>query len=71
MYKFPILIAAIVLAAPTPAGSYDGVNHHRSRTEQGLGGHSRHGHRDWSGTGGRGHVHNVCWWNGFGMGMDL
>ncbi|HEV2042109.1 MAG TPA: hypothetical protein VGT81_19050, partial [Casimicrobiaceae bacterium] len=28
---------------------------------QDYGGHFRHSHRDWSNSGGRGHVHNACW----------
>jgi hypothetical protein len=28
---------------------------------QDYGGHARHSHRDWSNSGGRGHVHNACW----------
>jgi hypothetical protein len=32
-------------------------------TDQDIGGHFRHMHRDWSQQEGR-HVHNVCWeWN--------
>lgn len=51
-------VAALTLAsaAPTQAGvSHHGVYH------QDVGGHYRHSHRDWSGTGGRGHVHGPCW----------
>jgi len=28
--------------------------------------HSRHSHRNWSNSGGRGHVHNICWSNRHG-----
>ncbi len=70
MSKNAIFAAAFLVASVTPAfaqGSDDAIReeHRRHSAMQHIGGHYRHGHRDWSGSEGRGHTHNVCWeWDG-------
>ncbi len=58
MRKFSRLIAAALFAA-SPALAQDIGREHAGM--QHYGGHGRHMHRDWSGVGGRGHVHSICW----------
>lgn len=62
MHKLSLVIAGLLLVATLPAIAQDGAaDRARHSAMQHQGGHSRHMHRDWSGTGGRGHAHNVCW----------
>ncbi len=62
MRKIALVLVASVLLSPLPARAQDEAGDH-SRMQH-YGGHGRHLHRDWSGAGGRGHMHNVCWqWN--------
>ena len=63
MRKFSLILAASVLALAVPAAAQEQDPQTHGRT---YGGHYRHSHRDWSGAGGRGHVHNVCWHNHHG-----
>lgn len=60
MRKISLLIAASLLMASQPAMAQREEHREHSRMQH-IGGHGRHSHRDWSETGGRGHVHNVCW----------
>lgn len=66
MRKIFLLAAASALFATAPTASFGGRHHRKSdHYHQDYGGHYRHGHRDWSGSGDRGHAHNVCWsWDG-------
>lgn len=59
MRKISLLVAAALVVAAIPAMAHDQQTDH-SRMQH-YGGHGRHMHRDWSGIGGRGHVHSVCW----------
>lgn len=64
MLKQAILTAAVLVVATLPAMAQSDAQREENRRHsamQHIGGHWRHGHRDWSGTQGRGHVHNVCW----------
>lgn len=64
MSKNAIMAAAFLFAATLPATAQSDAQREENRRHsamQHIGGHWRHGHRDWSGTEGRGHVHNVCW----------
>lgn len=57
MRKLMLLLAGALLATGVPALA-------QQQTPQNyrpdIGGHARHGHRDWSQQENR-HVHNVCW----------
>jgi hypothetical protein len=60
MSKSALITAAFLLAATLPAMAQSDESRRHSAMQH-IGGHWRHGHRDWSETQGRGHVHNVCW----------
>ncbi len=57
MRKLSLLIPAAFLVAASPVAAHD----LGSAAYPHIGGHYRHMHRDWSGIGGRGHVHSICW----------
>jgi hypothetical protein len=57
MKKFPFLIAALAVAISLPASAQQS---YPQDYRPDIGGHSRHGHRDWSQQEGQ-HKHNVCW----------
>jgi len=56
--SFPLVVSLFIASAPAMAQSEE---HREHSAMQHIGGHGRHMHRDWSETGGRGHVHNICW----------
>ncbi len=60
MRKLSILVAGCLLASAVPASASHEENRKHSAMQH-IGGHARHMHRDWSGSQGRGHVHNICW----------
>lgn len=59
MGKLSLLAAASLLIATSSANAQS-EEHRAHSAMQHIGGHWRHGHRDWSEQEGR-HVHNVCW----------
>ncbi len=59
MRKLLLFVTASLLAANAPAMAQS-EEHREHSAMQHIGGHWRHGHRDWSQQEGR-HVHNVCW----------
>ncbi len=60
MSKISLVTAALLFMATLPAIAQSEESRRHSAMQH-LGGHWRHGHRDWSGSEGRSHVHNVCW----------
>lgn len=63
MSKNAVMAAAFLFAATLPAIAQSDAQREENRRHsamQHIGGHWRHGHRDWSQQEGR-HVHNVCW----------
>lgn len=60
MSKLLSVTALVFFVTSLPAVAQT-QEHREHSSMQHLGGHWRHSHRDWSGAGGRGHVHNVCW----------